>query len=592
VGAPTFTAPELHGLPLDSTVRTQNHDAFGLAVLIFNLLFLGRHPFAGRYLGKGEMPPERAIRELRFAFGKHAASKLMAPPPFTPALELVPPAMAELFEASFDKSSVLERPSAQTWRGTLTEMLRGLVRCPREPAHVFPSHRTSCPWCAVVKAGGPVFFVTFEQETSTELTCRPSDLDAAWAELEQLRLPPVDPGPDTLRDVHVPDEMRQDARILTDAGNVAVGAGWGVAGALFASVLVNTPALLLWLGGASVLVLLGALGTWLWIRRASPYAATLERSIQAREREIAAGAPVLQTWREATSAFQSRFDGVLPGLREAKEEYGGLRREYRRELTELYRHAEASQRRAFLDTLLIAHHDIPSIGPGRKAMLRAAGVFSASDVLRKNLRLQGFGDDIHRKLRLWVKSVEKRFRFDPKRGIPEIARRELYERFRQRQQSLRAFVDTELDELRRLRALVPEEAVRLAPVVQAVQTAIAHHDAELAAVRELESFAGPVKHRRLSFAVQGVVSVLCATLLLTSPSPEAATESTTPGRAFLPRRCTVHAQAALDARPLGSLEPSAAVAVTEILHGWRRVTLRDGKSGWTPPSCWAEAEAP
>ena len=38
--------------------------------LVFHLLFMGRHPFAGRYPGQGEMPLERAINEFRFAYGR------------------------------------------------------------------------------------------------------------------------------------------------------------------------------------------------------------------------------------------------------------------------------------------------------------------------------------------------------------------------------------------------------------------------------------------------------------------------------------------------------------------------------------------
>ena len=44
-----------------------DHDRFGLAVLIFHLLMMGRHPFSGVYLDKGDMPLEKAIREGRFA---------------------------------------------------------------------------------------------------------------------------------------------------------------------------------------------------------------------------------------------------------------------------------------------------------------------------------------------------------------------------------------------------------------------------------------------------------------------------------------------------------------------------------------------
>lgn len=50
-----FAAPELRGMPADIE-RTCNHDCFGLAVLIFHLLYQGYHPFAGRYTGKGDQP--------------------------------------------------------------------------------------------------------------------------------------------------------------------------------------------------------------------------------------------------------------------------------------------------------------------------------------------------------------------------------------------------------------------------------------------------------------------------------------------------------------------------------------------------------
>ena len=72
VGTPLFTPPELQGKTFRGLHRTENHDRFGLAVLIFHLLFQGRHPFAGVY-ADGEMPLERAIAESRFAYGAHAA---------------------------------------------------------------------------------------------------------------------------------------------------------------------------------------------------------------------------------------------------------------------------------------------------------------------------------------------------------------------------------------------------------------------------------------------------------------------------------------------------------------------------------------
>jgi DNA-binding helix-hairpin-helix protein with protein kinase domain len=51
VGVAHFTPPELQGVAsFDRVPRTSNHDNFGLALLIFHLLFGGRHPYSGKPL--------------------------------------------------------------------------------------------------------------------------------------------------------------------------------------------------------------------------------------------------------------------------------------------------------------------------------------------------------------------------------------------------------------------------------------------------------------------------------------------------------------------------------------------------------------
>src|SRR5262250_3136852 len=76
-GFPEYTPPELQGVAFRMVDRTQEHDYFGLAVVIFQLLFMGRHPFSGRFLGAEEMSLERAIKEFRFAYGADAETRQM-----------------------------------------------------------------------------------------------------------------------------------------------------------------------------------------------------------------------------------------------------------------------------------------------------------------------------------------------------------------------------------------------------------------------------------------------------------------------------------------------------------------------------------
>src|SRR5262249_48651028 len=64
VGTPEYTPPELINARFADVDRGPEHDTFGLAVLIFQLLMQGTHPYAGIYTGEGEPAPipKRIIR--------------------------------------------------------------------------------------------------------------------------------------------------------------------------------------------------------------------------------------------------------------------------------------------------------------------------------------------------------------------------------------------------------------------------------------------------------------------------------------------------------------------------------------------------
>lgn len=125
VGVPHFTPPELQHLKsFHETPRTENHDNFGLALLCFHILLMGRHPFVGVYSGTEDMPIEKAISGFRFAYGKHRIKKGMLPPPDCVTMDILPPQVGDLFERAFSESSALQgdRPKAREW----FEMLRYL----------------------------------------------------------------------------------------------------------------------------------------------------------------------------------------------------------------------------------------------------------------------------------------------------------------------------------------------------------------------------------------------------------------------------------------------------------------------------------
>jgi DNA-binding helix-hairpin-helix protein with protein kinase domain len=115
VGVPEFTPPELQGKDLSTVFRTANHDNFGLAVLIFYTLMMGRHPFAGKYLGQGDMPMDRAIAEFRFAYSARRGATLTEPPPNVPTLADLPLEVSDAFESSWIPSFLVGLGKAWIW---------------------------------------------------------------------------------------------------------------------------------------------------------------------------------------------------------------------------------------------------------------------------------------------------------------------------------------------------------------------------------------------------------------------------------------------------------------------------------------------
>ena len=129
VGKEDYTPPELQGQTLGRVGRTANHDGFGLAVVIFQLLFLGRHPFSGIYKGPGGQPITGvAIRDGRFAYSPHRAQTMIEPPPFLPVLADIPLPVANAFMRAFGATHGQQRPTSVEWVTLLEDMQNVLMR--------------------------------------------------------------------------------------------------------------------------------------------------------------------------------------------------------------------------------------------------------------------------------------------------------------------------------------------------------------------------------------------------------------------------------------------------------------------------------
>lgn len=149
VGRPEFTPPELQGARFTQIDRRPDHDHFGLAVLIFQLLMEGIHPFEGVFQQSGEPPsfPER-ITAGHFPYGGNPRVPYR-PRPAAPPVDTLHPPLQVLFKQCFEgsQSDPSSRPSARTWQTTLAEAEYALILCDENPQHWYSGHRGRCPWC-------------------------------------------------------------------------------------------------------------------------------------------------------------------------------------------------------------------------------------------------------------------------------------------------------------------------------------------------------------------------------------------------------------------------------------------------------------
>ncbi|MEM9245014.1 MAG: hypothetical protein AAGA67_04645 [Cyanobacteria bacterium P01_F01_bin.153] len=148
VGKPEFTPPELHGKNLNHIDRTPIHDGFGLAVLIFQLLMEGTHPFDGVYTGRGDPPlKNQRIVAGHFPYGRRRSP--YKPKPIAPAFTTLDPQLQGLFRRTFEDGhrNPGDRPDAQGWVNALEAAEARLTTCGVNDRHVYHSHQSRCPWC-------------------------------------------------------------------------------------------------------------------------------------------------------------------------------------------------------------------------------------------------------------------------------------------------------------------------------------------------------------------------------------------------------------------------------------------------------------
>lgn len=404
VGVATHTPPELQGQSFSGTIRTTNHDAFGLAVIIFQLLFMGRHPYSGAYLGAGDMPIEKAIKEYRFAYGPGAPSRLMRQPPGTLSLDAVSQPISQLFERAFLPGN--SRPKPQEWITVLGELSTNLKQCAHNNGHYYLKTLSSCSWCEIeARSGiivfGPIYVAgTWSQGTFNVI--------GIWAQITAVPSPdhlPAPPDKSSLIVTASPKavQMRRSRRLRAF---YATGLLIVASTILIAMPLSGTA--VAWLIIITGLVAIGIVSGG--SDRAKREFGNARQEAEKRWRDIE------QRWR--TQGDEARFSAKVRELEARKIEHQKLPDLRLQKLRRLETDLRERQRHKFLDRYRIDGATISGIGHARKITLRSYGIETADDVYEQAiLAVPGFGPSYTAKLLAWRRSIEQRFVFNPAQGV-------------------------------------------------------------------------------------------------------------------------------------------------------------------------------
>ena len=432
VGVPDFTPPELHGKNLATVQRTIEHDSFGLAVAIFHLLFMGRHPYAGRYKGP-DISMGDAIAQNRFAFSlTRQGDTQTTPPPGSLTLDIFPEGISSAFEKAFGLTP-RARPIALDWMQALKSLEGLLNRCSKVKTHYYPSTAGGCIWCKLASNCGFDMFPDLSAVESNILT-DVEGTEQAIREILAFRFPTA---ADLLPRSALPHgtsnalrDAKNGKRDRTLDGLIMVGGA--VAGLTFA-----TSAWFVWVGLA--------IGGWITLTSCKVDSGPFERAFKEADDRVQRELNAFVQRNGLVEVVKVRSD-LDASIAAYKDHDGALARE----LKVAKSNREARQRQAYLDRFSIRSANISGIGQVKTATLISFGIETAADANWDAVRcVPGFGDVMTERLMDWRGGHESRFKYDPTPNVQDVAdEKALRRRFAMEKAKLESTIRNGLSALR------------------------------------------------------------------------------------------------------------------------------------------------
>lgn len=418
VGIQDYTPPELQNVSggFASVVRTTNHDHFGVAVILFKLLMMGRHPYMGIFRGQGDPELGQLILENRFAYGPDAAARLMAPPPHSLDLGSLGPNVGGLFRQAFGDAGLRGgRPDTTAWINALTGLLSGLTSCSANPGHKHVVG-TPCSWCRLESTSGVAFFICGFPSGSRAWVV---DVDALRRIYAQIPMLTNEPCPATPASPQTGAPV--DPAVVTEARAERLKRHIGFA----IAVILGIAFMAATFGGG--LLVMGVAFTIV----ASMYGGAKRRMNEEIQKRATRRDQAKRAWEQCRTSWESTSGGDIPQRRRSIEDrlaaYARLDAEHKAAVADLETKKIEAQRQDYLEAIPIRSVKIRGIGVAKIAKLESFGIDTVAEIDRRRImEIPGFGGRgvTADALVDWRNETLRRFRPDPTKPVDprEIAK--------------------------------------------------------------------------------------------------------------------------------------------------------------------------
>ncbi len=468
VGVATHLAPELQGVDLGEIERETKHDNFGLAVIIFQLLFLGRHPFAGNYLGEEDKSLEDCIREYRFAYSPESHLWNVKQPPGTLSLDKVSPRLAAMFERAFLTD---DRPEPREWIEALEDLTDSLKQCALHIGHFYFEDLHDCPWCALesqtglmlfpfvtsARAAGDETFNIFTIENLVSSLALPTNLPAKPLKTGLPMLPPS-PEAETARRENL-------SRFIT------------LSILQFCIVIFLTA-----IAGPGVGFFIGALLMAGFIVTLNNSGKNSKVDLEVRLENARREWNQLETeWSAADVAPVFNLDMAL--IRQKIDEHHNLQQQSREKVKLLTDGDFQYKLDRYLSSFKIDEAKLAGIGSGHINRLRSAGIRTAADVEAKRLKSlpPPINEEVNTTILEWRRNRERNFDYQPDTDLPEVSKRKLVDEFAEKRGKIEREIENLLVNLRSGSTLVRQRQQHLTAKSETLAKKLRQSESDLAA---------------------------------------------------------------------------------------------------------------